>query len=437
MGKEKVKIRNYKRNKIILATSAVLIIVTSIFILGNINSSIDELNATEMLDVANHKYEIVTQELEILDKIYTYSPESDSIFLTNIHIDKKSKKNLYNLNESNSFKNAISVDLNTLNNYLANRKYGHRSYFKLFDKSGICLISPEKKDIGKYYDRYKFNEIDKKIIKSDFLGIDVFVKNYPSNIIFKDATIIVSVPILTFKEDVQKLSNHSLLLGLGDMFIVSVLFYLFILEQRKIERLQLQHLGKENEHNKIKYLHLREQFNPHFLFNSLGSLTHLIGKDIELSKKFIVKMTKFYRKIIQTNAKELATVHEEIELAKDYIFLQKVRFGDSISEIQYHLPDHVLTLKLPRFSIQMLFENAINSSQFSSKEPLKITIDFDHENMTLKIVYTFVAKSSTYLDNTDKSFILLKSIYQYYNTDKFDYQIIEDNFSVTLPLIEE
>ncbi|MCW2260073.1 MULTISPECIES: hypothetical protein [Sphingobacterium] len=85
----------------------------------------------------------------------------------------------------------------------------------------------------------------------------------------------------------------------------------------------------------------------------------------------------------------------------------------------------------------MLFENAINSSQFSSKAPLKITIDFDHENMTLKIVYTFVAKSSTYLDNTDKSFILLKSIYQYYNTDKFDYQIIENNFSVTLPLIEE
>lgn len=78
MGKEKVKIRNYKRNKIILATSAVLIIVASMFILGNINSSIDELNATEMLDVANHKYEIVTQELEILDKVYTYLRECNS-----------------------------------------------------------------------------------------------------------------------------------------------------------------------------------------------------------------------------------------------------------------------------------------------------------------------------------------------------------------------
>ena len=164
MGREKVKFRNFKRNKITLAISTVLIIAASIFILGNINSNIEELTANELIDVANHKYEIVTQELEILDKIYTYVQESDSIFLANIPIDTKSQNKLYHLNDSNSDKNATGIDLTKLNNYLANRKYGHRSYFKLFDKSGICLISPEKSDIGKYYAAYKFNENDEKIM---------------------------------------------------------------------------------------------------------------------------------------------------------------------------------------------------------------------------------------------------------------------------------
>ncbi|WP_447767529.1 sensor histidine kinase [Sphingobacterium faecium] len=429
--------RNFNRNIILLFIVGMTVLFSSIWTMSNINSSIEELNSLEMNDAARHKYEVVTQQLELLQKDYNYLNEGDSLFILNDKNLIKADSKLITLGLHPIKKVDTYLDLSKLNDYIANRRFGERSYFELYDKNGLCYISPEAKNVGKVFNISDLKKKDNLVSKSDFLLLDVYVKTYPSNVLFKDAIIVVSVPVFTFEADVRRLSNHSLLLGIGNMLIISLLLYFFLREQRKREHLELRSIQIENEQNKIKYLHLREQFNPHFLFNALGSLTHLIGKDNELSKKFIVKMTKFYRKIIQPDAKELASIHDEIEIAKDYIFLQKIRFGESISEIQYNLPDYVLNLKVPRFSIQMLFENAINNSQFSLNTPLNITINFDHELKSLKIVNTFISKSSTFLDHNVKSLVLLKSIYHYYGTDKFEYEIIGDNFSVTLPLIEE
>ena len=179
---------------------------------------------------------------------------------------------------------------------------------------------------------------------------------------------------LILKVGTKELTNYSLLLSFGCMTIIVASFYFYFLQKRKLEKLALKNLHYENEQNRMKYLQLQEQFSPHFLFNTLGALLHLIDRNPELSKNLIIKLTKFYRKLTNSNLKDLATVIYEIELAQDYIFLQKIRFGEAISEIKYDLPNKVLSLKLPRFSIQILIENAIKYSEFSIEKPLCIYI---------------------------------------------------------------
>lgn len=122
----------------------------------------------------------------------------------------------------------------------------------------------------------------------------------------------------------------------------------------------------------FQYETLKKQVNPHFLFNSLNTLSSLVGKDAELSEIFIQKLSSVYRYILENMEKELVPVATEIDFVNDYFYLQQIRDQQKIKLIVDVFK--MENAKIPPVSLQMLVENALKHNVSTKSNPLKILI---------------------------------------------------------------
>ena len=121
-----------------------------------------------------------------------------------------------------------------------------------------------------------------------------------------------------------------------------------------------------------KFESLKNQLDPHFLFNSLNVLTALIEENPKQAEKFTTKLSKIYRYVLQQKSQDLIEVNQELSFAKTYMDLLKIRFEDSIDFI---ITDNLEEqLKIVPLSLQLLLENAVKHNEISTKKQLKITI---------------------------------------------------------------
>ena len=122
-----------------------------------------------------------------------------------------------------------------------------------------------------------------------------------------------------------------------------------------------------------KFDALKNQLDPHFLFNSLNVLTSLIDENPESAQKFTTSLSKVYRYVLEQKNKDLVTVDEELEFAKTYMSLLKMRFEDSII---FEIPEHASDpeSKVVPLSLQLLLENAVKHNMVTSSKPLHIKI---------------------------------------------------------------
>ena len=118
---------------------------------------------------------------------------------------------------------------------------------------------------------------------------------------------------------------------------------------------------------------LKNQLDPHFLFNSLNVLTALIDENPEQAQKFTTSMSKIYRYVLEQKDKEIVKVEDEIEFAKIYCNLLKTRFEDSVSFTFDVNPDDLQKLVVP-LSLQLLLENCIKHNFATSSKPLNVRI---------------------------------------------------------------
>lgn len=326
----------------------------------------------------------------------------------------------------------IYIDIEKLNAYFATLNFGRRAYFELYDDKGICVYSPDNRKWGKRKDA----EITKqgRIVKSDYLELDVMVNTYPCNILFVGGEIKVYVLLLSIEEEIQELLTYSILLGVGLMLVAMVLIYFNVVERRKIQQLKMLSLEQENKYTQMRLVQLRQQINPHFLFNTFGSLQYLIGKDDDLAKSFIGKMTKVYRKMLRTDESEWSSLGEELELAKAYFFLQQVRFGAALSDLKIDIPAALLAQKIPRLGLQMLVENAIKHTRISAENPLTIQIFYLAVENVLEVRNSWQPRQGAELEGEGYGLNYLASIYSYYAMSGFRYGIDAGCFSVYLPL---
>jgi two-component system, LytTR family, sensor kinase len=118
---------------------------------------------------------------------------------------------------------------------------------------------------------------------------------------------------------------------------------------------------------------LKNQIDPHFLFNSLNVLSSLIEENPENAQRFTVSLSKIYRYVLEQKDKELVTVAEELDFAKTYMNLLKMRFENSIT---FEIPEGFdnLDAKVVPLSLQLLLENTIKHNSVSEQKPLQIKI---------------------------------------------------------------
>jgi sensor histidine kinase YesM len=142
------------------------------------------------------------------------------------------------------------------------------------------------------------------------------------------------------------------------------------------------------EHEKMKQLALSHQFealknqvNPHFLFNSLNVLTSLVETNQEQAVKFIRQMSEVYRYVLENKDKELVEVETEMKFAASYIFLLKIRFDQSlIVDVSLSGSDYYI---IP-LAMQLLLENAVKHNIISLAQPLHIAIFEDDQYVVVK-----------------------------------------------------
>ncbi len=122
-----------------------------------------------------------------------------------------------------------------------------------------------------------------------------------------------------------------------------------------------------------KFETLKNQIDPHFLFNSLNVLTSLISENPTKAEKFTTKLSKVYRYVLEQRNKELVPITEELQFAKTYMELLQMRFEEAVL---FQIPSEISSseLKIVPLSLQLLLENAVKHNVVSSKKPLMIKI---------------------------------------------------------------
>jgi LytS/YehU family sensor histidine kinase len=195
-------------------------------------------------------------------------------------------------------------------------------------------------------------------------------------------------------------------------------------------------LELENAHLKIKnieatYQHLKQQVNPHFLFNSLTTLNTLIRKQPEKAEIYLKKLSDFLRVSITLNNENSVMLSDELKVCMNYLELQKVRFGDAL---QYNMliPEEAESGFVPLFSVQLLLENAIKHNLLTSESPLFIEVGYDKG--WLKIRNNIQVKN-TRDESTGMGLVNLSDRYKILSGDEIVIQSTERHFSVSIKIL--
>lgn len=132
-----------------------------------------------------------------------------------------------------------------------------------------------------------------------------------------------------------------------------------------------------NDKLQLQYLSLRSQLNPHFLFNSLNTISSLIFKNAYLSEKYIRKFAGIFRFTLESHTKTLVKLHEELKLVQSYVFLMRIRYEDGF-DFEHQIPAHILNTYIPPLTIQLLIENALKHNHITETKSLKITLTLEN-----------------------------------------------------------
>jgi len=195
-------------------------------------------------------------------------------------------------------------------------------------------------------------------------------------------------------------------------------------------RTQLITLQKENLQSQFDVL--KQQVNPHFLFNSLNVLTSLIKLEPDLAEKFSEHLSKVYRYVLENKDNELVDLNTELIFLDAYIFLLNIRFVNKL-KVNIDIPESKRSYQVIPLAMQLLIENAIKHNIMSKSKPLHIDIFIDKQNF-LNIVNnlqerpTQIISTGIGLKNIQNRYLLLN------NTEPV-FEKTETHFIAKVPLV--
>lgn len=183
-----------------------------------------------------------------------------------------------------------------------------------------------------------------------------------------------------------------------------------------------------------QYEVLKNQINPHFMFNGLNALSSLVYEDQDMAAKYIDQLAKVLRYVLHSGKHEIVTIHEELEVLASYIFLQKIRFGNNLNvdiEINQDRKENMVAPLV----FQMLIENAIKHNEITSDNPLQISIR--QEGDYLVVSNNLRLKDAAMQDSTQLGLPNIKARYKTLSNNEVQIEQSTKEFIVKIPILKE
>ncbi|WP_176954409.1 ligand-binding sensor domain-containing protein [Niabella drilacis] len=211
-----------------------------------------------------------------------------------------------------------------------------------------------------------------------------------------------------------------------------VAFYRYRIRQReKLLALQGKAQLLKKEKAMVMYESLKQQLNPHFLFNSLTSLSGLIDTDRKTANSFLEQMSRIYRYILKNRDSELVTLREELAFVQTYVQLQKTRFKEGL-QVTVAVAEEDYSRRIAPVTLQNLTENAIKHNIIDQDAPLCIT--FSTENGYL-VVKNNLQKKHVVETSNKQGLASLQALYAYLSNKPLIIDESAKTFCIYIPLI--
>ena len=238
-----------------------------------------------------------------------------------------------------------------------------------FDYAGLWYINPEALNYQYNLEGYSNDWISTKD------HIITFPNLSPGKYTFRVKTSINNdyrySPVLSYKFEISKPFWKTLWFKMLSLLVVALLIYYFLRLRISVVRYEQE---KEKQKLAAQLALLKNQLNPHFLFNSFNTLMNIIDKDKAMAMEYTEKLSDFYREIVIVQDKETVSVREELQMLRNYIYLQQKRFGNNLNLVVNISDDH-LYMFMPPLILQMLAENALKHNKVSIASPLTIKVE--------------------------------------------------------------
>ena len=213
-----------------------------------------------------------------------------------------------------------------------------------------------------------------------------------AGIVIMGSWVLLSIAVLnaifSSQEDYIEFLNQTVvwraMLG-GLIYLVLVLIYYLVsnsqkLQERSQQEERLKGLVRDAELNMLK-----SQINPHFLFNSLNSIASLTMSNPDEAREMIIRLSDFLRYSLKHRENEYVPLREELGRMKDYLAIEKVRFGEKLL-YEFKISGECDEFPVPTMIFQPLFENAIRHSVYESVDPVTIRFSCLPEEGYMKAV---------------------------------------------------
>ncbi len=213
-------------------------------------------------------------------------------------------------------------------------------------------------------------------------------------------------------------------IGMNAVQVGMLLFERWREQLQETEELKRVSLEAQNEA-------LKQQIDPHFLFNSLNTLTALIEEEPRLATKFVKELSNVYRYVLQSKDTSLIPLEDELTFIRAYLYLHELRFGDNL-RVTIDTAEASEHLGLPPLALQLCVENVVKHNIISKRQPLSLKIYATEHTITvsnaLQIKRTPPTSTNLGLRNIRHRYSLLTPL-------PVEVQQTENTFSVTLPLL--
>ncbi len=210
------------------------------------------------------------------------------------------------------------------------------------------------------------------------------------------------------------------------------MFIHFLYQSYNAQQILLQYERTKAENLNAQYELLKQQVNPHFLFNSLNTLQAMIDMNDPEASGFVRSLSHFYRFSLENKKDDLIVLQNELDILESFTFLLKSRFEEGIS-ISISLEEDLKKTFIPPFTLQLLVENCIKHNIVSLEHPLYIEIYEEKDSL--------VVKNNKQLKNNQESFGIglsnIKGRYSYINLKEIEITDTDEEFIIKLPIIYE